>query len=233
MALNNQDLLNAKLHPDVLRNQKKNGAIGTVLQPLQSLLRALGGTSVDGDTDADVIGRMATLAEDGEIDTAVFGGIHALTFDDIYPVGSIYMSVNSTDPGTLFGGTWQQIEDTFLLSAGQTYTAGDTGGKASYDAADMPKHSHTRGTMNITGSTKWLAYDTVFGGAGTADGAFRGYSTDGSTLTNVAKSGTGSAARFNFDASYGWTGSTSEVGTNTNATILPPYLVVYMWKRTA
>ena len=45
-----------------------------------------------------------------------------LTIDDIYPIGSIYMSVNSTDPGTLFSGTsWTRIKDTFLLASGDNY----------------------------------------------------------------------------------------------------------------
>ena len=35
-----------------------------------------------------------------------------------YPVGSIYMSVNSTNPGELFGGTWEQIQGRFLLEQG-------------------------------------------------------------------------------------------------------------------
>ena len=41
--------------------------------------------------------------------------------DMVYPVGAIYMSVNNTNPGNLFGGTWEQIKDRFLLSAGDTY----------------------------------------------------------------------------------------------------------------
>lgn len=61
-----------------------------------------------------------------------------------YPVGSIYMSVNSTNPGTLFGGTWQRIQDTFLLAAGSTYAAGSTGGEATHTLtiAEMPAHTH-------------------------------------------------------------------------------------------
>ena len=40
------------------------------------------------------------------------------------------MSVNNTSPATLFGGTWVQLKDKFLLGAGDTYTAGSTGGSA-------------------------------------------------------------------------------------------------------
>ena len=65
----------------------------------------------------------------------------------IYPVGSIYMSVNSTSPATLFGGTWQRIQDRFLLSAGSTYSAGATGGEATHTltSGEMPSHKHSVG----------------------------------------------------------------------------------------
>ena len=53
-------------------------------------------------------------------------------WDKIYPVGSIYISAASTSPATLFGGTWEQIKDTFLLAAGDTYTAGETVGEAEH-----------------------------------------------------------------------------------------------------
>ena len=42
----------------------------------------------------------------------------------VYPVGSIYLSVNNVNPGTIFGGTWEQIQDRFLLAAGSTYGGG-------------------------------------------------------------------------------------------------------------
>lgn len=66
-------------------------------------------------------------------------------FDLVYPVGSIYLSVNSTSPATLFGGTWTQIKDTFLLGAGDDYTLGDTGGEATHTLTidEMPDHNHT------------------------------------------------------------------------------------------
>lgn len=72
----------------------------------------------------------------------------------IYPVGSIYMSTNSTSPATLFGfGTWTRIEGKFLLGAtdsatgsGASYVAGATGGVASVTLtaaqSGIPAHSH-------------------------------------------------------------------------------------------
>lgn len=66
-------------------------------------------------------------------------------FSLIYPVGSIYMSVNSTSPATLFGGTWEQIKDKFLLSTGNSYANGSTGGSATHTIAvgNLPTHTHT------------------------------------------------------------------------------------------
>ena len=64
--------------------------------------------------------------------------------DLIYPVGSIYMSVNATNPKELFGGTWERITDTFLLAAGETYEAGSVGGEATHKLTvpEMPSHDH-------------------------------------------------------------------------------------------
>ena len=117
-----------------------------------------------------------------------------------YPVGSIYMSVNSTSPATLFGGTWVQLKDTFLLSAGDTYTAGDTGGEATHSLTtdEMPSHNHSSGLYTVL--------DRFGSGARDAAGAYSDY---GSAI-NTGNSGGGNA--------------------HNN---MPPYLVVYMWKRTA
>lgn len=63
----------------------------------------------------------------------------------VYPVGSIYMSVNSASPATLFGGTWERIKDQFLLAAGDKYAAGKTGGEATHTLTEneIPAHRHS------------------------------------------------------------------------------------------
>lgn len=74
------------------------------------------------------------------------GGGGGVTLEQVYPVGAVYISTVSTSPATLFGfGTWQQIEDVFLLSAGQTYIAGSTGGEATHTLTidEIPSHNHT------------------------------------------------------------------------------------------
>ncbi len=143
--------------------------------------------------------------------------INPLDLNEVYPVGSIYMSINNTDPGTLFGGTWEQIQDTFLLAAGSSYTAGNTGGQASHThttgnhtltVAEMPSHTHGvqgwRYGHNLQYDNTSLAYEKL------SDAA--------STDTPILAAGGGGAHN------HGNTGSSSN---------MPPYLVVYMWKRTA
>lgn len=62
-----------------------------------------------------------------------------------YPIGAIYLSVDPTNPSTWFGGIWEQIKDCFLLSAGNSYAAGTTGGEAYHtlSISEMPSHNHT------------------------------------------------------------------------------------------
>lgn len=149
----------------------------------------------------------------------------------IYPVGSIYVSSEPTEPSKLFGGTWVQIKDRFLLTAGDTYRAGATGGKANYVADDMPKHSHTRGTMEITGAL------ATTGSGEPKFGSFSGAFSSASRVSYYSYcqpyNGYTRNDGFNFKASNAWTGATSESGSNTTATIMPPYRVVYAWERTA
>ena len=119
--------------------------------------------------------------------------------DFIYPVGSIYLSVSSVSPATIFGGTWVQLKDQFLLGAGDTYAAGNTGGEAEHTLTvdEMPKHRHS--VPYQSGSTLGSTYARLPLFNGTATG-------------NVQVAETGGGLAHNN---------------------MPPYLVVYMWKRTA
>ena len=89
----------------------------------------------------------------------------------VYPVGSIYWSSNNTNPGTLFGGTWTQIKDRFILAAGDYYSNGATGGAATVTltVSNMPSHSHTIG--GSTGNTQ----PTFTGSAVTSGANNRGH----------------------------------------------------------
>lgn len=93
--------------------------------------------------------------------------------DQVYPIGSVYISTTSTNPSTLFGGGWQQIKDTFLLAAGSTYTAGATGS------------SNGTISVNTNGTSANVAVKGLGSAAYTASSAYLGSSGD-QTLTSGA-----------------------------------------------
>ena len=126
--------------------------------------------------------------------------------DIIYPVGSVYISSQPTDPGTLFGGTWTQLKDRFLLGAGDTYSAGSTGGEAKHTLTidEMPYHSH-----NTYADDNFCAYNT-------------GNNNDWKQALVNAYNGT--------TISDKWIGFTGGGAAHNN---MPPYLTVYMWQRVA
>lgn len=65
--------------------------------------------------------------------------------DLLHPVGSIFQSTDATSPADLFGGTWEQVKDVFLLAAGDSHEAGSTGGEETHTLtkAEIPDHNHT------------------------------------------------------------------------------------------
>ena len=114
------------------------------------------------------------------------------------------MSVNNTNPSILFGGTWEQLKDRFLLGSGDTYTNGDTGGEATHKltSSEMPSHRHPWSGVNDGASVS----------TGMGQYPFRIYQ----------------------DKKTNWNGTTSMIGTaggDQPHNNMPPYLVVYMWKR--
>lgn len=97
-----------------------------------------------------------------------------------YPVGSIYLAYNHTNPGTLFGGTWVRLENAFLWASGASATIGQTGGESTHTLTidELPSHSHGSvysGMGTGTKNTAWLAsggdkmvYGALYAGGGQA-----------------------------------------------------------------
>ena len=137
----------------------------------------------------------------------------------LYPVGSIYMTVGTTSPAVLFGGTWEKIENCFLYSGDDVFSVGDTGGSAETEITykgivekhylsenEIPSHFHNIKTTGIqSGSGDWGTGIAITGG------------------NNYSTTSFGGAQGH----SHQFSGNT-EVFTN-----MPPFLTVNMWKRTA
>lgn len=150
--------------------------------------------------------------------------------DYIYPVGSIYLSVNATSPATLFGGSWTQLKDRFLIGVGSTYASGATGGAATHKltVAEMPAHAHDTPFFNNMTNNGEMKSDFigVYGKGQTASQALK---DTGQTSTMemwwVSQTNTAEGNE--------WSYLTSSKGSTSAHNNMPPYLAVYMWKRTA
>lgn len=147
--------------------------------------------------------------------TSILGNGNLDILNMVYPVGSIYMSVNSTNPATLFGGTWKAIsQGRTLVGVGtwsdinghkMTWTAETTGGEYFHTLTtnEMPSHTHEE-----------------------------------KAVANPNSGGPGIRGTFNSQEGSGFTGYGTGVPSGNSGggrahNNLQPFFVVYMWKRTA
>jgi hypothetical protein len=168
----------------------------------------VGPTGPQGPPGADGDGAVNTVMGVGSVQGDVPA---AQLFNLIYPVGAIYISTSSTNPGTLFGGTWARVKDTFLLAAGDTYAAGATGGSATHTLTvdELPPHTHALTDNQGGGVMSWPSLPS------SVEHAPSNWGTTSSSpqVENMLA-----------------TGST---GDGAAMSIMPPYLAVYVWQRTA
>lgn len=130
----------------------------------------------------------------------------------MYPVGAIYMSTVRTSPASLFGGTWAQLTDRFLLGASSAYAAGSTGGEKTHTltTSEMPAHA-----------------GHLYGSAGNLTG--KGNAT-GKWLKEIYDGGTSNPYGWDYGDNEYYPASRSLGGGDAHNN-MPPYLAVYMWKR--
>lgn len=122
----------------------------------------------------------------------------------VYPVGSIYMSTNSVSPATLFGGEWVQIQGRFLLGASDVYKAYTTGGE----------EKHTLTAVEMPTHSHSIYYPNSGGPYGDANISYpAGSGINKTWMAEMCK--------------------TEIAGDGVAHNNMPPYFVVYMWRRFA
>lgn len=147
--------------------------------------------------------------------------------DKTHPVGSLYWSSNSTNPGTLFGGTWVQIKDKFILAAGDTYKNGATGG-----SADAVVVSHTHSIPKLSGTAKSHGIGGTYTALSNTNFGV-GFWNSGPSLGGwwpFSGGETNSRHKHDVETNASTTGSQGVSGAGKN---MPPYETYYCWKRTA
>lgn len=151
------------------------------------------------------------------------------TLNQVYPVGSIYLSVNSANPSTLFGGTWVAFgTGKVLMGVKSGGSAEATGGS---ETATISAHTHTTASHKLTIEEMPPHHHEIlnYNENGVTTDTFTKNSVEGlikkGWTGNVMTSYTGG----NQAHSHGNTGSAGAATIN----VVQPYITCYMWKRTA
>lgn len=162
----------------------------------------------------------ATATEEGftcAMPARFTGGVNLGTglLDYVYPVGSIYLSFNNTDPSFLFGGIWERLANTFLWACGEEETVGETGGESEHilTLEEIPGHDHPTFKRDPNAES-YPAYQDMVDAYGTGETVY-GFSPNMSTQTTRKQMRTGTAGE-------------GEAHNN-----MPPYTNICAWRRTA
>ena len=132
----------------------------------------------------------------------------------LYPVGSIFVSKDPTDPSELFGGSWKRIKERFIWAIGDNENPGDTGGEKTHTLTvnEMPSHNHSPSDASTDGN--WVpATNSMSRRSYNIDSAGTKYIPSGDSLSD-----------------WKW-GKTSSVGGSAPHNNMPPYYGVYIWIR--
>lgn len=132
----------------------------------------------------------------------------------LYPVGSIYVSKDPTDPAEIFGGSWKRIKERFIWAIGDNENPGDTGGEKTHTLSvdEMPSHNHSPSDVNAEGN--WVpATSSLSRNRYNTDSAGTKYIPSGDSLSD-----------------WKW-GKTSSVGGSQPHNNMPPWEGFYIWER--
>ncbi len=134
----------------------------------------------------------------------------------MHPVGTSYVSENATSPAELYGGTWEQIKDSFILAAGDTYAAGSKGGEANHTLAnnEMPSHSHIVTAYYNYGWNFKVGFEL------------------GEMFTSLNHINITGSQSIGTDTGRGYLGTNNSGGGQPHNN-MPPYYSMYIWRRVA
>lgn len=227
----------ALLNADIVRATKSEvtaASSSTLLVTPASLAKGQAGGVAALDPSGNVTAPLAPDVMTTTVNKAVLA---------CYPVGSIYMSTNSTSPATLFGGTWTALDQgRVLIGAGPSHPAGETGGSEALQA-----HTHTASSTAVGDHAHTASGSTSNAGSHThtmyfaCGGNHRGCinAADGSNRDCYAFD-TPMAAAGDHAHSFGVTTSGSGAHNHSitvnsagsgNSGNMQPYLSVFMWSR--
>lgn len=155
----------------------------------------------------------------------------------IYPVGSYYISENSTSPSNLFGGTWEALHNKFLVAEGSSFAFGTDGGALNHKHSNQATQS---GGSGNSGSTVLSIEQIPNHSHRTKVFRLGSKSADGPLLTNWSNGSSTAEIIDGTENVGGGAGHNHTIPAHThnlndtqNASSLPPYHPVYVWRRTA